>query len=77
MAAEVTNLNFSDDGQEETRDVTFSGPQSNQHQRVYGIKRRRLDEHGSNGFIQSTDAGRRPRGSTNVPPVYDEPDDDH
>ena len=54
-----------------------SEPRYNNQQRAESIKSRRLDEHGNDGLVQSTDSIWTPHVSSNDPDVQDELDDDH
>ena len=72
-----TNLSLSEDGQKEIRSVISSTPRSNKQQRINGVKRRRLDEHGDDGLVQSSGSRWSPHSSANVPAVQDEARNDH
>jgi len=54
---ESTNLNLSEDRREEKRGWVFDGPRYDEQQRAHGEQGTRLDEHGSDGLVQSTESG--------------------
>ena len=74
---ESTNLSLSEDRQEEVHERALGNQRSDDQQRAHGKKGRRLDEHGCDGPVQSTESGWRLRRNTNAPAAQDEPDDDH
>ena len=72
-----TNLSLIEDGQEEIHNGAFAGaPGSNDKELAHSDNCIRLDEHGDDGLVQSTDSS-HPQGGASVSRVYDKPDDDH
>jgi len=61
------------------RIVVVCGPDQcyDNHQRTHCEKGTRFDEHGGDRLVQSTNSNWRPGGSTEVPAMQDETDDDH
>ena len=74
---ESTDLGLIEDGHEDDRSAVSNKPRYDSQQRAYSVQRRRFDEHGDDGLVQSTHSGCTPHGGTNVPDVHDESDDDH
>ena len=73
---ESTNLNLSEERQRHKHDRDGSeSPRYDGKQRAHGEKCRRLDEHGDDGGVQSTDSGLRT--GTSLPAEQDDSDDDH
>jgi len=70
-------LSLSEDRNEQIRKYAFGGQRSNDQQRGYSEKSRRLDEHGGDCLVQPTNPTGRPRDGANVLSVQDESDDDH
>jgi len=88
---ESTNLNLCKDWEKDihneassdwnigirSRVVYDRGQSSDDQQRAHGENGTRLDEHGGDSLVQSTISSLRPGGTADVPPVQDDPDDDH
>ena len=70
-----TNLGLTKNGREGIHDSRFR--LCNDQQRAHSVKRRRLDQHGDDGVVQSSESTWRPHDCADVPVVQDEPDDDH
>jgi len=74
---ESTNLNLTENRVGQILGLAFGSVRSNSEQRGHSEKSTRLDEHGGDGLVQSTDSGPGPRSSANVPAVQDEPDNNN
>ena len=65
---ENKNLNLGEDGQERIGNGDIRGPRSNDQQRAHRIKDTGFNEHGDDGFAQSTDSSYSESGAS-VPGV--------
>ena len=52
--------------------MAFSTPGSDKQQRINGVKGGRLDEHGDDGFVQSSETSGNPHGGPDVPVMQHE-----
>ena len=71
------NLSLSEDRYKRIHDWVIDRLQYDDQQRAHRKEGRRLDKHGGDGLVQSTDSSWGSRGSADIPAMQGEPDNNH